>query len=122
MKTTASEERIHEMVELLLDLISRSELMPADLYVKLRAEIEGQLARQSRRWDTKFKHIARWQAACAELDRNGWDGKQFINASNKLIGHQAHAGPDAVEKSYKWGQRNLSAHWRRPRTYAKRSK
>ena len=111
----AADARTNELLDLLVDLMSRAELMPRDLYQKLHDDLMGQLGKQ-RLWTTKIKNITRWKMVCEELNRRGWDGKQYINASKALIGHPAHAGPAAMKAGYDWVQNNANPGWvRRPK-------
>jgi len=67
----------------------------------------------------KAKLILRWAAVCAELDRGGWDGNQYINASKGLIGHPAYAGPAALKAAFDFVQKHARPGMRRPRTWRK---
>jgi hypothetical protein len=73
------------------------------------------------KWSMREKHIVRWVAVCEELDRNGWTGRQYEDAGKRLMGHPAHAGPDAMKLSFDFVQKYAHPGMARPRMHRKRA-
>jgi hypothetical protein len=118
--TTASVARTNELLDTFIDLMNQAEKLPAETFMRLRNEIEGLVLRQPL-WTQCMKHITRWVLVreARDIKGKGWL-QAYQDASDQLIGHPAHAGPEAMKKSYEWVQNHASPSWRRPKTYKRR--
>jgi hypothetical protein len=118
--TAASDARTNELLDTLVRLMDQAEKLPAETFMRLRKEIERLVLWQPL-WTQRMKHITRWVFVREARDNKGMGWLEaYKYASDQLIGHPAHAGPEAMKKSYEWVQKHASPSWRRPRSYKRR--
>lgn len=118
---SVSDARTNELLDTLASLMldDQAEKLPAETFMRLRKEIEGLVLRQPL-WTQPMKNMTRWILVCEARNKGRTWPEAYRYASDQLIGHPAHAGSEAMKKSYDWVQKHASPSWRRPRTYKRR--
>jgi hypothetical protein len=103
---------------LLKRLRARADTLDMDLLVELEDLIGRQV--MAHKWTTHEKDLIRWMVVCEELDRHGWNGQQYVNASAKLIGSPAHGNPGTMKAAFDHMQKKLPPDQQRPRHHTRR--
>src|SRR4051812_9319089 len=94
----ATEARQNELLDILIALYKQAKVLPPDLYMKLRKEIEGQLLRLP--VTTRQKHIDRFMMVREGLNRGKGFPGAYEYAAERLAGRPQEAGSEQMKKSY----------------------